>query len=64
MKIPKIISKNKREYILVKEYKNYILYKDMITECMECFTKHELGLVRETIKDHPKEGLIGKRKYF
>lgn len=31
MKIPKIISKNNREYILVKEYPSFIMYKDMTT---------------------------------
>lgn len=50
MKTPKIISKNRREYILVKEYENYILYKDMITGVKECFTRHELGLAKEMMK--------------
>ncbi len=31
MKIPRIISKNNQEYILVKEYKNFIMYEDMLT---------------------------------
>lgn len=66
MKIPKIISKKNREYILVKEYKNYALYKDMITGVNECFTRHELGLAEEMIKP-PKVylnligGVRGKR---
>lgn len=47
MKIPKIISKNNREYILVKQYKNYALYEDMITKVKECFTYQELGLIKE-----------------
>ena len=50
MKIPRIISKNNHEYILVKEYKNFIMYEDMITHTKECFNKQELGLVKEMIK--------------
>ena len=50
MKIPKVISKNNHEYILVKEYPNFILYKDLITGVKECFTLYQLGLIRETIK--------------
>lgn len=48
MKIPKIISKNNREYILVKEYPNFIMYKDMITGVKHCFKKQDLGLVKPT----------------
>lgn len=54
MRIPKIISKNNREYILVKEYDTYVRYKDMMTEFNECFHKQELGLVKEIIKPHRK----------
>lgn len=50
MKIPKIISKNNHEYILVKEYKNFIMYEDMMTHSKECFNRQELGLVKEMIK--------------
>lgn len=50
MKIPKIISVNNREYILIKEYKKFALYKNMITEVRECFNYHELGLVKEIVK--------------
>lgn len=53
MKIPKIISKNNHEYIFIKEYPNFILYKDMITGAKETFTKFDLGLVRE-IMPKPK----------
>lgn len=49
MKIPKIISKNNHEYIFVKEYKNYIMYEDMITHTKECFCWHELGMIKEMI---------------
>ena len=47
MKIPKAISKNNHEYILVKEYPNFILYKDLITGVKECFTPYQLGLIKE-----------------
>ena len=47
MRIPKIISKNGHEYILVKEYKNFIMYKDMLIGTMECFSRHELGLIKK-----------------
>lgn len=50
MKIPKIISKNGHEYILVKEYPNFILYKDMITGVKETFQRYDLGLVKEKVK--------------
>ena len=48
MKIPKIIGKNNREYILVKEYPNFIMYKDMITGVKVNFKRQELGLVKPT----------------
>ena len=47
MKIPKVISKNNHEYILVKEYPNFISYKDLITGVKECFTPFQLGLIEE-----------------
>ena len=50
MKIPKIISKNNHEYIFVKEYKNFIMYEDMITHTKECFNRQELGLVKEQME--------------
>ena len=48
MKIPKIISKDNHEYIFVKEYKNFIMYEDMLTHCKECFSRQELGLIKPT----------------
>lgn len=45
MKIPKIISKNGHEYIFVKEYKNFVLYKNMLTGVNECFSEYDLGLI-------------------
>ena len=50
MIIPKIISKNGHEYIFVKEYPNFILYKDMITGVKETFQRYDLGLVKEIVK--------------
>lgn len=55
MKIPKIISKEGREYILIKEYEKYILYKDMITGSKVSFHKQELGLIKETPKEREAE---------
>ena len=60
MQIPKIISKNKNEYIFVKEYPNFIMYKDMITGAKECFNRQELGLIEEMIEP-PKTDLNLKR---
>lgn len=54
MKIPKIISKNNHEYILVKEYKNFIMYKDMLTGVKECFHRQEIGLAKEMVKPPSK----------
>lgn len=50
MRIPKVISKNNSEYIFVKEYKDYIMYKNMLTGVNECFHRQELGLLNEMIK--------------
>lgn len=48
MKIPKILKKNNRKYKLLKIYKTYVLYEDIETKAKECFTKHELGLIKDT----------------
>lgn len=50
MRILKVISKNNHEYIFVKEYDKFILYKDMITKVKECFSKQELGLIKNEKK--------------
>ncbi len=50
MKIPKIISKNGHEYIFVKEYPSFVKYKDMLIGTMECFSRHELGLIKKQPK--------------
>lgn len=51
MKIPKIISKNNHEYILVKEYPNHVMYMDMLTHVKECFSRYELGHRTYQIRD-------------
>lgn len=61
MTIPTTVTQKNREYIFVKEYDTYIRYKDSITERMVCFTKHELGLVKEM--EEPISRRIGRRKY-
>lgn len=48
MKIPKVISKNGHEYILVaKCNENLYLYKDLLYGYKETFTKFDLGLITE-----------------
>ena len=47
MKIPKIISKNNHEYIFKKQYPNYVLYVDLLTGVKECFSYHELGMIKD-----------------
>lgn len=50
MKIPKIISKNGHEYILVKKCNDKVyLYKDMLYGYKEAFDLYDLGLVKEII---------------
>ena len=47
MTMPKIISKDGHEYIFVKEYKNFIMYEDMLTGIKECFSRYELGAIKK-----------------
>ncbi len=48
MKTPKIISKNGHEYIFVKKCNdNVFLYRDMLYGYNECFSRHELGLIKK-----------------
>ena len=50
MKIPKIISKNNHKYIFVKKInENMFLYKNIMHGYNECFTKFDLGMVKEII---------------
>ncbi len=51
MKIPKNINKNNHKYIFVKQVnKNMFLYKDEQYGYTECFSKFDLGLVKEMVK--------------
>lgn len=50
MKIPKVISKNGHEYIFVKEYPSFVKYEDMLIGTTECFSRHELGLIKKRPK--------------
>ena len=51
MKIPKIIRKNNKEYIFVKQCNdNLFQYKEMIYGYNECFTRHDLGLVKQVME--------------
>lgn len=50
MGIPKIISKNNHEYILIKEYPNHVMYMDMLTHVKECFSRYDLGMVKEIVE--------------
>lgn len=53
MKIPKVISKNNHEYILVKQINDKIfLYKDLLYGYKECFTRYDLGLVKPIRKSN------------
>lgn len=49
MKIQRYIDKNNRRYTLVKIYKNFIMYEDE-HGVKECFSRHELGLLKEQLK--------------
>lgn len=65
MKIPKIISKNNHEYIFVKQVnKNMFLYKDMLYGYNECFTKFDLGMVKEIIEPPKTEVKPERVKIF
>lgn len=51
MKIPKVISKNEHEYILVKQVNDKIfLYKDLMYGYKECFTLYDLELIKKQRK--------------
>lgn len=48
MKIPKVFGKDGHEYIFVKKCNdNLFLYKDMLYRYNECFSRHELGLIKK-----------------
>ena len=42
MKIPLTITKNRKEYIFVQKYPNFLLYEDLKTKVKECFNFQEI----------------------
>lgn len=62
MTIPNTIRVRNRKYIFVKEYENYIRYKEAEVGYMICFDKQDLGLVTEEIKPNAHLSRIGLRK--
>lgn len=64
MGVPKIFSKNNHEYIFVKQVnKTMFLYKEMLYGYNECFTKFDLGMVKEVVKP-PKTEVKPERVIF
>ena len=64
MGVPKIFSKNNHEYIFVKQVnKTMFLYKDMLYGYNKCFTKFDLGMVKEVVKP-PKTEVKPERVIF
>ena len=61
MKIPKVISKNNHEYIFTKQYPNYVLYVDLLTGVKECFSYHELGMIKDVLKGRKWRNLRPER---
>ena len=63
MKIPKIISKNGHEYILVSKCNDKVyLYKDMLYGYPTCFDNHDLGLIEPKIVKPKSIAHHGNRK--
>ena len=62
MIIPNVVIKNNRKYFFVKEYKDFVRYIDVDTNCMTCFSKYELGLIKEVLTQDTEAGSIGIRK--
>ena len=60
MKIPLTVTRNKKEYIFVQKYPNFLLYENLKTKVKECFDFHELGILKETVRP-PKTDLNLKR---
>ena len=49
MEIPKMISKNNKEYIFVKKYPNFYMYEDKITHYKECFLLQDLVKLKNNV---------------
>lgn len=47
MEIPKIITKNNRKYISIKEYERFVLYREKETGYKECFNKQDIGVLEK-----------------
>lgn len=60
MKIPKILNKNNQQYKFVKQYPNFIQYRNAIYGYSECFNRFDLGLVEEQMKKSRNVRLISK----
>lgn len=61
--IPKILKKGDNFYKLIKVYKNHVLYENINTGIKECFTKFQLGLVKEIVKPHKEARKGGACKH-
>ncbi len=61
--IPMILTYNNRTYELIKIYNDVVLYKDTETGARECFTKFQLGLVKEIVKPERGANKGGTSKY-
>ena len=49
-KVPKRIKKGNRKFRLIKEYPNFLMYKNIDTGVKECFKRQELGMNTYQIK--------------
>lgn len=51
MKIPKNVVKKKEKYVFIKKCNNNLfLYQNVEHEYIECFSKFDLGLVKQTVE--------------
>lgn len=61
--IPKILIKGDIRYRLIKIYNDFVLYENEKTGARECFTKFQLGLVKEKVKPQREANRSRIRKY-
>ena len=52
MKIPRRIKKHNRKFIFVKRYPKFVMYQDFLAGYKECFSFHELGLIKNEERVH------------
>lgn len=50
MDIPKTLIKDGKRYIYYKTYPSYYQYKEERVGYIECFSKHDLGLITPTYR--------------